>query len=182
MICPQVDWWEKRKRKRKKKWRLGVWRHGSHGKKKRMYYLSFLINVKIWSIIRLFVLLCALVECQCVLAYQTHTHSQDPWELITRSIHCIPKWQMLFTLNALQEGHLVGMFHWEPMTYIHASSYTTCSRLWVINYNEGKVYGRVIFKPYVSTFKRLCCNHWKYLGKDQKMYLLEDIPILLLMD
>ena len=111
------------------------------------------INIKMWSIIQLFVLLCALVECQCVLAYQTHTHSQDPWELITHSIHCIPKWQMLFNLNALQEGHLVGMFHWEPMTYIHASSYTTCSRLWVINYNEGKVYGRVIFKRFsIFTF------------------------------
>ena len=171
---------EKRKKTRKKKWRLGVrtWKT----EQKKMYYQCFIINIKIWCIIQLFVLLCALVECQCVLAYQTHTHSQDPWELITHSIHCIPKWQLLFNLNALQEGHLVGMFHWEPMTYIHASSYTTCSRLWVINYNEGKVYGRVIFKPHVSKFKRLCCNHWKYLETDQKMYLLEDIPILLLMD
>ena len=113
-----------------KKWSQGVcgrrWR-------KWMYYQCFLINIKIWCIIRLFVLLCAFVECQCVLAYQTQTHSQDPWDLITRRIHCIPKWQLLFNLNALQEGHLVGMFPWEPMTYIDASSYTACRRLWVIN-------------------------------------------------
>ena len=146
-------------------------------------YQCFLINIKIWCIIRLFVLLCAFVECQCVLAYQTHTHSQDPWELITRRIHCIPKWQLLFNLNALQEGHLVGMFPWEPMTYIDAnSSYTACRRLWVINYNEGEVYGRVICKPPVSSFKSLCCNHWNYPDTSQKIYLLEDIPILLLMD
>ena len=139
-----------------KKWSQGVcgrrWR-------KWMYYQCFLINIKIWCIIRLFVLLCAFVECQCVLAYQTQTHSQDPWELITRRIHCIPKWQLLFNLNALQEGHLVGMFPWEPMTYKDASSYTACRRLWVINYNEGEVYGRVICKHFSLHFSLFNKGH-----------------------
>ena len=144
-------------KKEKKSGSLKTWKKWSQGVcgrrwRKWMYYQCFLININIWCIIWLFVLLCAFVECQCVLAYQTQTHSQDPWDLITRRIHCIPKWQLLFNLNALQEGHLVGMFPWEPMTYIDASSYTACRRLWVINYNEGEVYGRVICKHFSLHF------------------------------
>ena len=45
---------------------------------KKFMYQCFIINIKKLCLIRLFVLLCAFVECQCVLAYQTHTHSQDP--------------------------------------------------------------------------------------------------------